>query len=231
MKKCWDKDSSKRPTSSEVFNIIKKWRQGIKAYESYEYVDEKLKNDIMEFLKADEILDQEQPNVSTMSEYGQDILDQCYGLCPNYNHANTYWDYCQVCNSKRFQKEFNKWSSGNEHVDKFIQDAQLKARNPQEILEWIPYNNLSNIRYLAIGGFSIIYEAIWLDGWIKCWDDENKQWKRTIHSLKSEDYENAKDENIKSPLNENEKYGLQVVLKSLNNSSNINEEFLNEVIV
>ena len=34
---------------------------------------------------------------------------------------------------------------------------------------------------------------------------------------------------LKLPLNKNENEGIHVVLKSLNNSSNINEDFLNEV--
>ena len=88
---------------------------------------------------------------------------------------------------------------------------------------------MRNIQYLAEGGFSIVYKAIWLDGYIESWDNENKQWKRYSTSLENEDHENAKNENIKSPLNENDQRGFHVVLKSLNNSANINEEFLNEV--
>ena len=129
----------------------------------------------------------------------------------------------------RFQQDFNKWSSGNEFIDKFIQDAQLKARDDDEVIEWIPYNRLRNIQYLAQGGFSIVYKAILLDGYISHWDSEKQQWKRYFDELKDEDYENTEQENIKSPLNENEKDGWHVVLKSLNNSSNINDDFLNEV--
>ncbi len=88
---------------------------------------------------------------------------------------------------------------------------------------------MRNIQYLAKGCFSIIYKAIWLDGGIVSWDSENKQRKRGVDSLENQDYENAKNINIKSPLEEDEKSGFHVVLKSLNNSSNLNEEFLNEV--
>jgi hypothetical protein len=38
-----------------------------------------------------------------------------------------------------------------------------------------------------------------------------------------------KDDYVKSPLNKNEKWGNYVALKSLNNSSNIDDDFLNEV--
>lgn len=114
-------------------------------------------------------------------------------------------------------------------MNKFIQNAQLKARNYYEVMEWIPYNRLRNIEYLAEGGFSIVYKAILLDGYIKQWDSENKQWMRFFYELEEEGYESAKQENIKSPLNKNEENGLFVVVKSLNNSSNISDEFLNEV--
>ena len=81
------------------------------------------------------------------------------------------------------------------------------------VLEWIPYNRLTNIKYLAEGGFSTVYNAIWLDGCILSWDYDNKQWNRLIYD--TEDTDSIK--------------GWEIVIKSLNNSSNINEEFLNEV--
>ena len=72
-----------------------------------------------------------------------------------------YW--CQNCNSKRFQQDFDKWTSGNKYIDKFIQEAQLKAKSNRNVIEWIPYDRLRNIKYFAEGGFSTIYKVIWLD--------------------------------------------------------------------
>ena len=122
-------------------------------------------------------------------------------LCPKCNNTTKYW--CNQCNAKRFQQEFPNWTSGNIYIDNLIQESQLNAKRSEEVLEWIPYNRLTNIKYLAKGGFSTAYKAIWLDGCIDIWDYDNKQWNR--YSSRS------------------------VVIKSLNNSSNINEEFLNEV--
>ena len=127
-----------------------------------------------------------------------------YELCPECNNPNTGRSWCSQCNGKRFQQEFTKWTSGNKYIDNFIQETQLNAKNFREVLEWIPYNRLTNIKYLAKGGFSTVYNAIWLDGWIRYWDYDENQWDRCE--------------------------GWEVVIKSLNNSSNINEEFLNEVI-
>jgi hypothetical protein len=164
-----------------------------------------------------------------LSKYERRVFDQFYGICSDCNKPKTDWYWCQNCNSKRFQQNFNKWTSGNKFIDKFIQSAQLKARTSWEVMEWIPYNHLRNIKYLAQGGFSIIYKAIWLDGEVDYWNNEEQQWTRHFYTLEGEEYENAKQESFKLPLNENERYGIHVVLKSLNDSSNINDDFLNEV--
>ena len=124
-----------------------------------------------------------------------------YGLCPECNKPKTSKYWCNQCNAKRFQQDFPNWTSGNKYIDNFIQETQFNAQNRYEVLEWIPYNRLTNIKYLAKGGFSTVYNAIWLDGYIWDWDNGKKQYRN--------DY--------------------SVVIKSLNNSSNINEEFLNEV--
>src|SRR5947208_6289078 len=139
-----------------------------------------------------------------------------YGLCPECNKPNTHYDWCNQCNAKRFQQDFPNWTSGNKYIDNFIQESQLNAKRDKEVLEWIPYNRLTNIKYLAKGGFSTVYNAIWLDGKIRNWDYYNKQWSRCTEDIDDIDGINS----IK---------GWEVVIKSLNNSSNINEEFLNEV--
>ena len=102
-----------------------------------------------------------------------------YGLCPECNKPFIdYRKWCNQCNAKRFQQEFPNWTSGNIYIDNFIQESQLSAQRSAHILEWIPYNRLTNIKYLAKGGFSTVYKAIWLDGQIHKWDYDNKQWNR-----------------------------------------------------
>ena len=84
-----------------------------------------------------------------------------HGLCDECSQPNTGYKWCQSCNSKRFQQEFNKWTSGNKEVDKFIQQFQLDATCSQEVLKWIPYENFEDIEYLAKGGFATVYKAKW----------------------------------------------------------------------
>ena len=149
-------------------------------------------------------------------------------LCLDCNQPNIVPYWCNNCNSKQFRQNFNKWTSGNSLIDNFIQDAQLKARNYHEVLEWIPYDRFRNIEILDKGGFSTIYKAIWLDGSISKWDKDKNQWHRYFYKLEDKNYQIAKQVGVASPLNENEKTGRRVALKSLNNSSNI-EDVLSEV--
>ena len=164
-------------------------------------------------------------------DYVEEIkLNQSYGLCPECNQPNIGENWCKECYAKKFQQNFGNWTSGNKDVDKLIQEAQLNARIKYELLEWIPYNRLRNIQFLAQGGFSTVYEGIWLDGRIKYWDYEKQDWERLAYERPEQDYKDANKPKIKNPLKRNELYGFPVVLKSLNDSSNINEDFLNEVI-
>ena len=49
---------------------------------------------------------------------------------------------------------------------------------PNTIVEWIPYKNLQDIKYLTKGGFSEIYTADWIGGSYVEWDSKEQQLKR-----------------------------------------------------
>src|SRR5438045_295780 len=86
-----------------------------------------------------------------------------YGLCKECKQPNTggnyFYDYgwCQQCNAKRFQQNFQNWTSGNHDIDELIQKTQLKARNYGQVIEWVEYNRFENVEYLAKGGFGTTY--------------------------------------------------------------------------
>ena|SRR5438128_2703985 len=125
-------------------------------------------------------------------------------ICEECNQKNTWINWCKACNAKHFQQNFEKWSSGNVDIDKFIQDTQLSANSRYKVLEWIPYDRFYDIEYIAKGGFGKVYRANWIDGFIDKWDIKNQNWVRT--------YSNK-----------------FVALKSLNNSKNVTLDFLSEV--
>ncbi|RHZ81668.1 hypothetical protein Glove_117g33 [Diversispora epigaea] len=90
-----------------------------------------------------------------------------FGKCRKCHRDNTGKTWCHPCNAKQFQNEFDKWASGNKEIDKFIQQIQLNANKYQEIIEWIPFDRLENVTYLAKGGFGTVYKANWHDGFIQ----------------------------------------------------------------
>ncbi|RHZ82821.1 hypothetical protein Glove_103g66 [Diversispora epigaea] len=98
-------------------------------------------------------------------------------ICKECNQEyNGCW--CKSCNSKHLQNDFNNWTSGNDKIDKFIQDAQLNAYDRSEVIEWIPYDRFKDVKQIGKGGFGTIHYARWIDGEILKWDIENQQWKR-----------------------------------------------------
>ncbi|RIA85457.1 kinase-like domain-containing protein [Glomus cerebriforme] len=54
----------------------------------------------------------------------------------------------------------------------------METFRPDMIVEWIPYNNFQNIKYLTKGGCSEIYTAIWTDGPYNEWDFKEHLLKR-----------------------------------------------------
>ena len=71
---------------------------------------------------------------------------------------------CQSCDPKLLTEG---WTSGNETLDELIKSTQLKATDYDNdyYLQWIPYNDLTNIEKIGEGGFATISKATWLNGW------------------------------------------------------------------
>jgi hypothetical protein len=171
----------------------------------------KLNDDVIEQIKDFDIdnLTEEQKLLIDKLILNEELKNRYkeHGLCEECKQPNTgcYYDYwCQSCNGKRFQQNFQNWTSGNHDIDELIQRTQLNAKNNREVIEWIEYDRFENIEYLAKGGFGTTYKATWKDGYIWYWDSENNQWHR---------------------LNN----GRNVALKCLHNSQDITDEFLREV--
>ncbi|RHZ64772.1 hypothetical protein Glove_320g54 [Diversispora epigaea] len=126
--------------------------------------------------------------------------------CPECDHGYYTWKWCEQCNSRHFQNDFDKWTSGNDKIDKFIQDSQVNATSKNQVIEWIPYDRFKDIKEIAKGGFGTIYKAKWIVGEIKRWDFENQQWLRGGQ--------------------------MNVALKKFNNNFvDLNVDFLNEIAI
>ncbi|CAB5367051.1 unnamed protein product [Rhizophagus irregularis] len=69
------------------------------------------------------------------------------------------------------------WTSGNEKIDDFIKERQLKINDHDIMLEWIPYNRFNNIKETCKNGLITVYSAIWKDGPLKKIDT----WDKRLH--------------------------------------------------
>ena len=106
------------------------------------------------------------------------VIHYKYNVCEICIQPNTNYKWCHSCNANHFQQNFKNWTSGNRDIDEFVQNAQLKAKCCEEVLEWIEYDKFENVEYLAKGGFGITYKAIWNEGYITNWDSRDNQWHR-----------------------------------------------------
>ncbi|POG60030.1 kinase-like domain-containing protein [Rhizophagus irregularis DAOM 181602=DAOM 197198] len=130
-------------------------------------------------------------------------LYKVFGLCKECKQPNTGYCVCWPCILQHFKQNFKNWTSGNHDVDEFIKKAQLKAKDPRHIIEWIEYDKFEDVEYLAKGGFGTTFKAVWKDGNILRWNYDNNQWKRNGET--------------------------KVALKCLYNSQGITADFLKEV--
>ena len=67
-------DPLKRPTSSEIKNIIENWYKNIKNLN----FDKSLKNDIIDFYKADKVLEQQQDDITINNKLTTKSNSQVY---------------------------------------------------------------------------------------------------------------------------------------------------------
>ncbi|RHZ87182.1 hypothetical protein Glove_40g85 [Diversispora epigaea] len=89
--------------------------------------------------KIDKFIQDAQLNANR-SSYQTKKMSSRREICPECNQEHNEYNWCKLCNSKHFQNDFNKWTSGNDKIDKFIQDAQLNANRSSYVIEWIPYD-------------------------------------------------------------------------------------------
>ncbi|SRR6266542_2534872 len=99
-------------------------------------------------------------------------------ICENCQLECLATFYCELCVRNYLKSKFSNWTSGNDDIDNLIQKCQLEAIAPNLIVEWVPYNNLQNIKYLTKGGCSEIYTSDWIDGSYDKWDPKKQLLKR-----------------------------------------------------
>ncbi|GBB85327.1 hypothetical protein RclHR1_01190003 [Rhizophagus clarus] len=98
-------------------------------------------------------------------------------ICTNFNHFTKYcwkcaeiyasitYKWCKSCQKNFLKENFNNWTSGDEKIDNFIQEMQLKINHPTDVVyEWIPYNQFCYVEDIGKDDFAIVHSATWKDG-------------------------------------------------------------------
>ncbi|CAB4416077.1 unnamed protein product [Rhizophagus irregularis] len=99
------------------------------------------------------------------------------------------------------------WISGNEKIDDFIQEMQLKINDYNDIvLEWIPYNQFNEIKETGKNSLMTVYSAIWKDGPLYKKSCQDKNYTRDSNKEVDLKYLHNTQESIDSLVNEAKKY-------------------------
>ncbi|GBB94517.1 hypothetical protein RclHR1_02370017 [Rhizophagus clarus] len=117
------------------------------------------------------------------------ICENCYNKC-----LATL--YCEYCVRDYLKEDFSNWTSGNDDIDNLIRKCQIETISPEKIVEWIPYDNFQNVKYVNKSGCSEFYTADWIDGCYDEWDSKEMKLKRLgdqeVILKKLENVKNAK---------------------------------------
>ena len=128
------------------------------------------------------------------------------GNCLECGIQRTAAAWCKDCDIALLKTNFHNWTSGNSEIDEFIRYTQLNANENMDYLEWIEFDQFDLVENInKQGAFSSIYSAVWMEGPRWNLDEEAETWTRS------------------GPI--------KVVLKRLDNSQNMSQEFINQVSV
>ena len=68
---------------------------------------------------------------------------------------------CEGCKGKEIRKLAD--ICGNEEIAKFLYECRLNAKNHNNYIQWIPFDEFKNIKYLAKGGFGEVHKTTWIN--------------------------------------------------------------------
>jgi hypothetical protein len=99
------------------------------------------------------------------------------GYSKIFEKSYVFYGHCIPCRIDDLYSNFINWTSGNEEIDHFIQEMQLKIKHGDIIFEWIPYNQLNNIKETETVA---VYSAIWKDGPTYCRKEQTRESNKKV---------------------------------------------------
>ncbi|GBC08551.1 hypothetical protein RclHR1_08200003 [Rhizophagus clarus] len=136
-------------------------------------------------------------------------------------------DYILIHNS--FISLLN-WS-GNEKIDDFIQEKQLKIKDHNDVVfEWIPYKQLDQIKEVSKNDLITVYSAIWMDGPLYKKNSQSKDYIRVSNKVVDLKLLHNSQRSIEFVINETKKFSMKnnkfLVLYGISQNPNTNDYIL-----
>jgi hypothetical protein len=148
-------------------------------------INEEVAKKVLEILDKDEQLTLEEKSeakkdiIRGLDTYNLKEINEFKYECIKCNLKGRTNLNCEHCVRKILKKNFNNWSSGFFPLDKTIQNAQIDYPLPGHFPEWIPYNDLNEIKKKTQGGFATIFTAKWKKGKIITFSPDSNSFQRT----------------------------------------------------
>ncbi|CAG8518658.1 21912_t:CDS:2 [Gigaspora margarita] len=95
--------------------------------------------------------------------------------CEICKHSTYAKRYCEHCIHNYLRQHFKDWTSGNDMIDKIIQDCQQQTQQPHRVIEWIPFVNFKSVQRLTENS---VYTAFWNNGSFANWNIEKQLLER-----------------------------------------------------
>ncbi|CAG8795919.1 28872_t:CDS:1, partial [Dentiscutata erythropus] len=80
--------------------------------------------------------------------------------CDQQLNDNSRW--CKSCQQRHFEENFDNWTSGDNDIDEFIKETQMKADDADQYLEWIPFSAFINVTKSDISEAGSLFTANWV---------------------------------------------------------------------
>ncbi|GBC06815.1 hypothetical protein RclHR1_07060008 [Rhizophagus clarus] len=191
------KEISKSNSYITVYSAI--WKDGLLEYNHY----------CKEYIKSS--------NTKVTLKYLHNLEDPIDSLINEAKKYSRKWDAPFVLYGISQNPDTNDYililnnyisTSGNERIDNFIQEMQLKI-NYNTVFEWIPYNQFIEIEEISkSSSYITVYSAIWKDGLLKYYYPYyyNGGYIRSSNTKVTLKYLHNLEDPIDSLINEAKKY-------------------------
>jgi len=89
--------------------------------------------------------------------------------CDNELGVKSWW--CNACQKRHFEENFDNWTTRDEEIDDFIKGTQMAANECTEYLEFIPIQSFINVIKYEDAEVGTVYSANWSIGPTDVWDE------------------------------------------------------------